>query len=563
MPNRTCTTAAVLVASLLLAVHCAASPPVPATPPELHVLILDTSDSSPVTTEKAVTAAQVLVDSAIDGGAQFQIWTTGATLEECRLVWDLQTVPVETGTKRVRVVKRQQQLEAAGTAARAITTGALAIRPRTSLLFETLAKVVRAKPPGTILHVAFITDMKEATKGFSMECRVPSAADLAAYLQANGLLQPDPASKDIATLAFAYVDLSTASPQCPGATLKDQARLEELWRSALTHSGIAPAAIEVLAGPPRPTRRASRRPRAGRKKSLLARFTGIRLPTFTDHTGAVISLSNLPAPKELGISLHDYVISLIGPCPKHNPEEDPRLARAAQDALLTSEVEAEQRVVDARKEELAAYPPAWLLVLLILLFVAAEVWATQALLEELGIHGLTSWLWALGQVAALIWFLELLAHKVKSRIAYLAGYALVIAVVVAMAMLRSGDLGDGTQETGIVDQVTQTLLLSAVVCGIPFLLSAALGAYNARGPIARKLRNEQAVLADLDTRQAAGQTAIEDSYAAVQEWHALAEQVRAEALVQYPNYFHDAPAHDPTTLGAPAGSKEESHDGDL
>jgi len=193
------------------------------------------------------------------------------------------------------------------------------------------------------------------------------------------------------------------------------------------------------------------------------------------------------------------------------------------------------------------------------LFAAAEIWATQLLLTELGVTDpITSWLWATGQVAAMIWFLETLARKTKSRLAFVAGYALVVVVFVAMAVLRTGDLG--TDETDLISQTSQTLILCAVVCGIPFLLSAALGAYNERSPLARKLRNETRKLQTLEERQAVGQRTIEESWAAVEDWKALERQVRAEALVPYPTYFHDAP---PPYLPAPsmAGETlEDTHD---
>lgn len=524
--------------------------------PELDVLAIDTSVSSTVTPDKADSVTQTMVESAIDRGATFQIWTTGSTLEDCRLVYEQKLIPVEIGTKNRRVVKRQQQVDAATTAARAIVTGALAIRPQNSLLFELVAKIMRGKPPGVTQRIVFITDMKQATKGFSMECRVPTATELARYLEVNGLLQPNASAKEVVAVTFAYVDLSTANPQCPGATLKDQYKREELWRGALEHAGVAPEAIEVLAGPIGFLRTETRRKRPRRKKqSLLSRFTGIVLPSFRDRAGTVVSLDNLPTPKELAISLHDYVISLIGPCPKHNPEEDPRLARAAQDALLTSEVDAQRRVVETLLEELADYQPGWLMVILIVLMAAAEVWATQVLLEELGVTGITSWLWSVGQVAAMVWFLETLAHKAKNWIVYVVGYGLVVAVVVAMALLRTGDLG--VEAGGVVDQTSQIILLSAVVCGIPFLLSAVLGTFNRRAPVARKLSNEERKLAALEGKQVDGQTVIEGSYAAVEEWTTLYEQVRADALVQFPNYFYDAPTAKATNPVEADGGKED------
>lgn len=544
-------TAVILVVAFVTGACSAAPAQSPATTPNdtsMYQLILDVSDPSTVSEERAVAVTSVVMDRALaqPWPVTVQVWLTGASLQESRLVWEQTTAPSTTGTARMRAQRRARQLDAATGAMRAIVAGALAVPPRSSPLFEVLAKVVRAKPPGVRSEIIFVTDMAAKTSGsasgggLDMECHVPTDAEVARYLKAGGLLQPDEAFRELAAVTFAYVDVSAVNARCPGGTLAKQAQIESIWRKTLVNAGVPADAIAVLAGVPDLARRGGRGKRPRRKKSPLSRFTALIPASFLDRNGNRISLANLPTPVKLGIALHQYIISLIGSCPSYKPGEDPKLIRAVQNTLLTSEVEAQRRKVEALLEELAAYPPGWLLIAIIVLLTIAEVWATAVLLRELGVADpVTAWLWATGQVAAMVWYLETLARKAKSRLAYVAGYALVVVLVVVMAYLRAGDLGN--EEGGAFDQVLQVILLSAVVCGIPFLLSAALGVYNERAPIARKLRNEKKKLKELEARQIDGETTIDDGYSAVEEWKALYEQVRAQALVQFSNYFSDSP----------------------
>lgn len=551
--------ASVLCFTFILALSSGACSAAPAEPPvtadlapEMVQVLVDVSDSSPVSAPRATEVVRRAVEWASDqpSPVTIQVWLSGQSLEECRLAWESTTTPPRSGTARMRATRRQRQIDSATGAVQAIVTGALAVRTTASPLFELLAKAVRAVPPGAAVRIYYLTDMKPATKGLDCECRTPADADVARYLKTNGLLQPDRAYRQVEELRFAYVDLSTVNPRCPGETLREEQRREDMWRGALAAAGVAPGAIEVLAGPPDLTRGPQRRkkPRRGRRWTT----TVLRL---RDRFGREITLDTMPPPRP-GVSLHDYIVSIIGPRPTYDPTTNPRQEKAVQDAATKPAVDAHGRTVEGLKEQRTNWAPGWLLIAVIVVLAVVEIAATRTLLRELGVDPVTSWLWAVGFVAATIWALEHLARKAKRGFWFVVGYAAVLVVMVALAVLRAGDLAaDGSES--VATDISTVIVMTALVAGIPYALSVALGAYFEQAPLARRIRIAKRKLHEMHRVCSSGQASVESDREAVIAYDALYEHVKAMALAAYPTRFTDPTA----PLGGAVAEKGDDENG--
>lgn len=535
---------------------CGASAPEP-TPqtseaPKITLALFDGSYGTSLTLDEvgAITRA-IAEDTTTTPGSVLSFWVLGKTLVDTRQIYYVEYLETSSRQKQKILAYKRRFIEVAVTSTTGVMEGVLVSRPHTTPLAEGISKLLRSRPKGAKALLIIATDMLAFGDGLNLESGpIPTDAVFAKWCATRGLLMPGSAT-DV-SIVFVGVDLTPSDERATATSLARQARIEQLWTTALKNAGATD--VTVIAG--RLDFKRITRPRRRRKGSLLGRIRARMKRGTGERALRVTRIEHLPEPN-LGVSLHHFIVSIIGPRPVHAPDTNPRHQRAVRDAMIGPEVDAQKRVVDDLALRRTQWSPNWTYLGLIILGAAAELIMSEQLYYHLGIDRPLSVVLAIGQTILLVALLTILTRTTYKSIAW--GVCIVLLLSLgALAILRANEMA-ADEDTSALESAAKTVILVLATAGPAFFIEWILGFYTQAATVDRELRAEEDKLSELEGRMEAGRAFDEESYEAVVTYDALYRQVGSKALSEYPNHFKDESVP-PPTLGTATDVEEETYD---